>query len=138
MKIIKLFLIAYFLCLPLFICACQQNVQTIERPEKIVSLLKVVYDIETYAKLAKLWKEYYDEFPSEDAYANWMYAAKYADLFEYQSLLEDGLKKYPANPTLLYPSCIAVCCRLSIQVLSLCPDPPATISFNVAGRFLFV
>ncbi len=74
------------------------------RPEKIRSKREVVYDKETYEELAKLWKEYYKEFPSEDAYANWMYAARYAGDDEYEKLLERGLKKYPANPTILYLS----------------------------------
>ena len=74
------------------------------RPEKIRSKREVIYDKETYEELAKLWKEYCKEFPSEDAYANWMYAARYADDEAYAKLLKRGLKKYPANPTILYLS----------------------------------
>jgi hypothetical protein len=72
------------------------------RPEKIRSWREVYYDQDTYQKLAKLWKEYYDAYPSEDAYANWMYASRYAQAEKYEKLLDKGLKKYPANPTLLY------------------------------------
>jgi hypothetical protein len=72
------------------------------RPEEIRSMRQVVYDSETYAKLAGLWKEYFDEYPSEYAYANWMYAARYAGDKNYSELLDKGLKQYPANPTLLY------------------------------------
>ena len=81
---------------------CTETIGDIERPEKIVSKRKVVYDTETYVKLADLWSKYYDAFPSEEAYANWMYAARYAGDSDYSSLLQKGLKKYPANPTILY------------------------------------
>ncbi len=72
------------------------------RPEEIRSKREVVYDKETYEQLANLWKEYYDEFPSEYSYANWMYAARYAEAENYWKLLKKGLKKYPSNPKLLY------------------------------------
>ncbi|MCX5800137.1 MAG: hypothetical protein NTX17_01935 [Candidatus Eisenbacteria bacterium] len=74
----------------------------IVRPEEIRSMRQVVYSEETYAKLAGLWKEYSNEYPSEYAYANWMYAARYAGDKKYWELLAKGLKKYPANPTLMY------------------------------------
>ncbi len=86
----------------ILIGGCENHSETIERPEKIVSKRVTVYDTETYSKLADLWKKYYDQFPSEDSYANWMYAARYANWEDYKSLLEEGVKKYPANPTLLY------------------------------------
>ncbi len=82
--------------------SCSQAAKDVQRPEKIVSKRIVVYDADTYKELAKLWKEYYDVFPSEDAYANWMYAARYAGDPDYEKLLEKGYKKYPANPTILY------------------------------------
>ncbi|MBN1505015.1 MAG: hypothetical protein JW952_08135 [Candidatus Eisenbacteria bacterium] len=72
------------------------------RPEDIKSLRQVVYDEETYEKLAKLWENYFDEYPSEYAYANWMYAARYAHDKDYSRLLSKGVRRYPANPTLLY------------------------------------
>jgi hypothetical protein len=72
------------------------------RPEKIRSKREIVYDRKTYAELATLWQKYYAEFPSEDAYANWVYAARYADLPDYSQLLQSGIKKFPANPVLLY------------------------------------
>ena len=72
------------------------------RPEEIKSMRQVVYDEKTYSELAGLWKDYYDEFPSEYAYANWMYAARYAHDADYSDLLNKGVKKYPANPILLY------------------------------------
>lgn len=81
---------------------CNRITKEIERPEKIVSKRQVVYDVDTYKNLAELWKRYYREFPSEYAYANWMYAARYATNPHYESLLEKGVKKYPANPVLLY------------------------------------
>jgi tetratricopeptide (TPR) repeat protein len=84
--------------------ACSEPVKEIERPEKIKSKRNVVYDKETYDNLAIAWAEYYDEFPSEDAYANWMYAARYAGHEDYEERLEAGLEKYAANPTLLYLS----------------------------------
>ena len=86
----------------LWCVGCSEKIRAVQRPEKIVSLREVVYDKPTYQKLATLWKEYYDAYPSEDAYANWMYATRYAGAKEYESLLAEGVEKYPANPTLLY------------------------------------
>ena len=86
----------------MIVTSCQSELKRVERPEKIISKREVVYDDATYDKLAGLWQEYYNEFPSEDAYANWMYAARYAKWKEYKSLLSEGIAKYPANPTLLY------------------------------------
>ncbi len=72
------------------------------RPQEIKSMRQVIYDKETYVKLADLWKKYFDAYPSEYAYANWMYASRYAGDEKYWDKLNEGLKKYPANPTLLY------------------------------------
>jgi len=74
----------------------------IVRPEEIKSWRQVIYDGETYRKLERQWKEYYGAYPSEYAYANWMYAARYAEDKDYSRLLDKGVKRYPANPTLLY------------------------------------
>lgn len=92
---------------------CQRAPSEVERPEKIVSLRQVMYDSATYVKLASLWERYYDVYPSEDAYANWMYAARYAQLSNYESMLEKGVGKYPSNPVLLY---LAAMARKSWQV----------------------
>ena len=86
----------------LILSGCTTAIEGVERPEKILSKRKVVYDRETYTNLAELWMKYNDTFPSEDAYANWMYAARYAGDPDYSSLLNRGLKKYPSNPTVLY------------------------------------
>jgi predicted Zn-dependent protease len=88
------------------LCAagCRRSPQEVERPEKIYSKRVVMYDSATYAKLAGLWEKYYNSYPSEDAYANWMYAAFYAELGDVRSLIEKGVEKYPANPVLLYLS----------------------------------
>ena len=102
MKNIKIYQLLKLVFIPIIITGCQKDVKNIERPEKIVSKRQVIYDQQTYSKLADLWENYYDEFPSEDAYANWMYAARYSGLPNYESLLTDGINKYPANPTLLY------------------------------------
>ncbi|MFH1374175.1 MAG: hypothetical protein ABII79_10295 [bacterium] len=72
------------------------------RPTEIKSKRQVIYDQPTYAKMARLWKDYYDEYPSENAYANWMYATRYAEQEDYARLLDVGMEKYPANPMLLY------------------------------------
>lgn len=72
------------------------------RPEVVRSLREVVYDQATYARLADMWKTYNNAYPSEFAYANWMYACRYAGDKQFGELLEKGLKKYPANPKLLY------------------------------------
>jgi len=72
------------------------------RPEKIVSLRDVIYDTDTYKKLAELWEKYYEVYPSEDAYANWVYALRYSGYNDYLHLVDKGLEKYPANPVLLY------------------------------------
>ena len=106
MRTSKFFQITYFLIILIVITGCQKYGKNIERPEKIVSKREVVYNQQTYSRLAKLWKEYYSEFPSEDAYANWMYAARYAHWDNYKMLLEDGLRKYYSNPTLMFLSAI--------------------------------
>ncbi len=81
---------------------CTAPAGEIERPEKIVSKRNVVYEPETYARLAEMWKTYYDAYPSEDAYANWMYALRYAESPGYEAKLREGLSEYPANPTIQY------------------------------------
>ncbi len=91
-----------FLTAAFFIISCRQSADQVVRPEKIVSKRQIVYERETYEKLAGLWKDYYHAYPSEDAYANWMYAARYAGDKQYEPMLAKGLKKYPANPTILY------------------------------------
>ena len=91
-----------FLLTGLIVTSCNRAPETISRPEDVVSMRQVWYDQETYRELANAWMEYYDVFPSETAYANWMYATRYAKADNYFELLEQGVKKYPANPTLLY------------------------------------
>jgi len=81
---------------------CAGPGKEIERPEKIISKRNVVYDRATYARLADMWKIYYDAYPSEDAYANWMYALRYSESPEYETKLLMGISEYPANPTLVY------------------------------------
>jgi len=76
--------------------------QEVTRPEEIKSKRLVMYEDATYVRLAALWKDYNAAYPSEYAYANWMYATRYAGDPQYERLLDQGLKKYPANPTLLY------------------------------------
>jgi len=95
-------LITYLVVAPMLFTSCQQEIKNIERPEKIVSMRQVVYDTETYTKLTGLWKKYYEAYPSDEAYSNWMYAARYAKDPDYKSLLEKGLNKYPDNPTMMY------------------------------------
>ncbi len=90
--------------IPGMFLGCSPDGREIERPETIVSMRQVVYDQDTYTSLAQLWKQYYDAFPSETAYANWMYAARYAGDTEYEARLKRGARKYPANPVLLYLS----------------------------------
>ncbi len=80
----------------------QLSAGEIERPEEIKSKRLVIYDQPTYEKLAAQWKAYYDVYPSEYAYANWMYACRYAQDDNYWELLDKGCEKYKANPTLLY------------------------------------
>ncbi|MBU8922987.1 MAG: hypothetical protein KOO63_14310 [Bacteroidales bacterium] len=86
------------------VSGCTKTVEEISRPEKVQSLRIISYDRETYVDLARRWKEYYDVFPSEDAYGNWMSAARYAKDPDYRELLDKGLSRYPANPVLLFLS----------------------------------
>ncbi len=86
----------------LFVISCQRDPREVERPEKIFSKRIVVYDSSTYASLAQLWRKYNDAYPSEDAFANWMYAARYANDPDYRSMLTAGMEKYPSNPVILY------------------------------------
>ena len=85
-----------------FVFRISPSAGEVVRPQEVKSKRQVVYDLETYMKLTRLWSNYYDEYPSEYAYANWMYAARYARQDNYASLLDRGLEMYPANPTLLY------------------------------------
>jgi hypothetical protein len=94
--------VASLICLSLFLDTDSIDAKDLVRPERVVSKRLVMYDRDTYTELAGLWAEYYQEFPSADAYANWMYAARYADLDGYEKLLEKGLRLYPASPVLLY------------------------------------
>ena len=84
------------------VVSCRERPDAIQRPEKVLSKREVVYDRKTYDELANLWEQYNDAYPSEEAYANWMYAARYAGADDYESMLETGVSRYPANPTLLY------------------------------------
>lgn len=86
--------------------AVNANADDIVRPEEIVSMRQVIYDTETYTELARLWKEYNREYPSEYAYSNWAYASRYAGAEDYSEILEKGIEKYPSNPTLLYLSAL--------------------------------
>lgn len=87
--------------IPLFCLGCQKAPREIQRPEQIKSIRQVMYDSSTYAKLAQLWKDYYDAYPSEDACANWMYAEEYAlsdnygkEREDFNSMLEKGLDRF--------------------------------------------
>jgi len=82
---------------------CRNAPKDLERPERIVSLREVMYDSATYGKLAQMWKDYNEVYPSEEAYGNWMYALKYVEpeLPEYESMLTKGVDKYPSSPVLL-------------------------------------
>ena len=82
--------------------AADSVAKDVVRPVEIKSKRQVVYDKETYINLAGLWKDYFEAYPSEYAYANWMYAARYAGDEDYSVLLNKGIKDYPSNPTLLY------------------------------------
>jgi len=89
--------------LALLLCAMDLSAaDELVRPTEIKSMRQAVYDRDTYNKLADLWEKYNEKYPSEYAYANWMYAARYAGWDNYSELLNDGLRIYPANPTLLY------------------------------------
>ncbi len=85
-----------------FCGTANMSADEVVRPTEIKSKREIYYDQPTYEKLSELWKSYYDEYPSEYAYANWMYAARYAGQEDYARLLDVGLEKYSANPTLLY------------------------------------
>ena len=102
MKIFRLMIVA--LALGALGAGCRKSPQEVERPERIHSKRLVLYDSATYAKLAGLWEKYYDAYPSEDAYANWMYAAFYAQAVGAETMIDKGVEKYPANPVLLYLS----------------------------------
>lgn len=95
----KSFLFPVIIC---FLLSCSENVKTIKKPERIRSKREIVYSKDTYLTLAEKWKAYYEYNPSSDSYANWIYAARYAESSNYKQLLEDGAVRYPYNPTLLY------------------------------------
>lgn len=98
----KRILLSLLAILFIFSVSRAASADEIARPTEVKSKRQVVYDGETYGKLKEMWKRYCAEYPSEYAYANWMYAARYAEDPDYSKLLDRGLKKYPANPTLVY------------------------------------
>ncbi len=103
MKKASHFLLFAMAILVILSIACSgSSSKDIIRPEEIKSRRIVAYDQETYAKLAEQWQEYYNYYPSEYAYANWMRAADYAGDTNFVELLDKGLEKYEANPVLLY------------------------------------
>ncbi len=81
----------------------------IGRPEEIKSKRRVIYDQASNVALARQWKEYHEAYPSEFAYANWTYAARYAGDEQYSQLLAKDADQYAANPTLLYLKSMEVC-----------------------------
>jgi len=102
MKLLIFIAIVGLMSASLFLSVDNIDAKDLVRPERVVSKRLVMYDQDTYTKLAKLWAEYYEEFPSADAYGNWMYATRYAELDDYEELLDKGLRMYPASPVLLY------------------------------------
>lgn len=90
------------------VISCPVWAQDVVRPEEVKSKREVVYSEETYRQLEQLWHQYYDAYPSEYAYANWMYAARYASDERYVELLDRGVRLYPGNPTLLYLKALQV------------------------------
>lgn len=100
----NLLLVILFIITLMAPSGCTKNQEPVERPPKIVSLRNKWFDKEKYEQLADAWHKYYEAYPSEDAYGNWMYATRYAHNPEFIPLLRKGLKKYPYNPTLLYLS----------------------------------
>lgn len=89
--------------------ACNNPQQELERPERVRSIRQAMYDSATYVKLSQLWKNYYDAYPSEESYANWMYATRHAlsdnygkERENYKAMLNTGLEQYPGSPVLLY------------------------------------
>jgi hypothetical protein len=137
--------LAAMIAVVLAVClgGCRKSPREIERPEKIVSWRQVIYDSSTYANLARLWKEYYEVYPSEDAYGNWMYAARYAGDPEYPSLLAKGLEIYPVNPIILYLAGNEKCSRqdnlegLQLLEKAAALDPSSTDPwFALAGVYL--
>ncbi|GEM_PF-336706 len=91
--------LTFLLCLS---AAQSRGAERTVRPEEIKSKRQVIYDDATYARLSQMWKAYYEAYPSEYAYANWMYAARYAGDPSYPGLLAKGVGKYQANAVLLY------------------------------------
>jgi hypothetical protein len=141
----KFMRLAAMLAVFLSLClgGCKKAPREIERPEKIVSMRQVIYDSSTYGNLARLWKEYYEIYPSEDAYGNWMYAARYAGDPGYPSLLAKGREIYPVNPILLYLAGNEKCSRqdnlegLQLLEKAAALDPSSTDPwFALAGAYL--
>ena len=102
MRTMNLALAFLFLITLIGSTGCQASRETIERPPQIVSLRKKAFDVETYKHLDSAWYKYYNAYPSEDAYSNWMYATKYTENPKFRMLLKEGVKKFPGSPTLQY------------------------------------
>jgi hypothetical protein len=76
------------------------------RPEPVGSMRNLWREPAAYQELNRLWREWNAEYPSESAYENWMYAARYAGDPAYTRLLEKGRKRYPGSAVLLYLSAV--------------------------------
>ncbi len=72
------------------------------RPREVLSKRRECLEPGAYQELAQQWQNYYREQPSEYAAANRLYAMRYAQDEKYEKELAKALRKYPANPTLLY------------------------------------
>ena len=79
-----------------------QAAEPLLRPREVVSMRIECLEQNTYQELATQWRDYNRQQPSEYACANWMYAMRYARDEHYPKHLAKSLRKYPANPTLLY------------------------------------
>ena len=88
-----------FLCL---LSPALADARDLVRPEPVGSMRIIWREKPAYQELDRLWEAWWRAYPSEEAYGNWMYAARYAENPRYGPLLEKGLKKYPGSPVLLY------------------------------------
>ena len=86
-------LIAAPIITAVFLMSTGMAANEVVRPEEIKSKRIVIYDDATYVKLASMWKEYYKAYASEYAYANWMYAARYAGDKDYSELYAYDIQK---------------------------------------------
>lgn len=102
---------AWLAALIFLTAALAAQTRELVRPEPVGSMRNLWREPAAYQELNRLWREWHAEFPSETAYENWMYSARYAGDPDYLRLLAKGMKRYPGSAVLHYLSAVETMSR---------------------------